>query len=368
MPIRVHPHSSAASHAFMVAVCRCTLGVVMLLAMALSAAAAEPSEEAQMCLSCHSDSTLEYTFPNNDKMSLYVDQDQFMQSIHGERLNCTDCHRNISDYPHPEITAQSRRAFSLTLYDSCKRCHFANYTKTLESIHFKLLSKGDTRAPVCVDCHGAHNVTRPDLPRAMISHTCQKCHASVYQTYSTSVHGKALLLDANPDVPVCTDCHRAHDIEDPRTAGFMERTPELCGKCHANEKMMKKYGLSTSVLQSYLQDFHGVTTSFYKSEKQKEVAAWKAVCTDCHGVHDITKVDSANSKVLKANLLKSCRKCHPDASENFPDAWLSHYEPSADKAPLVYYVKLFYRFFIPFTIIGLSLHILLHVWRVATNR
>ena len=71
---------------------------------------------------------------------------------------------------------------------------------------------------------------------------------------------------------------------------------------------------------------------------------------------------------MKVNLVQVCRKCHPNATENFPAAWLSHYEPSPDKAPLVYYVKLFYQIFIPFVILGLLLQILLHIWRVVVNR
>ena len=49
-------------------------------------------------------------------------------------------------------------------------------------------------------------------------------------------------------------------------------------------------------------------------------------------------------------------------------SWLSHYEPSPKKASLVYYVKLFYRVFIPFVIIGLVLQILLHIWRLIVSR
>jgi predicted CXXCH cytochrome family protein len=301
-------------------------------------------------------------------MSLYVDPTQFSASIHGDKLNCNDCHSDINDVPHPEKTWKNRRAFTLALYESCKKCHFANYTKTLESVHYKELSKGDTRAPVCIDCHGSHYIHQPSLSKVMISQTCRSCHEKVYQTYSKSVHGNALLLGKNSDAPVCTDCHRAHDIEDPRTANFLEETPELCGKCHGNQALMKKYGLSSAVLKTYLQDFHGVSISFYKQQKNVNMAAWKAVCTDCHGVHDITKVTAQNSPVLKRNLLNNCRKCHTNASENFPDAWLSHYEPSTDKAPLVYYAALFYKLFIPFTIGGLVLHILLHIWRIATNR
>jgi hypothetical protein len=334
-------------------------------------ALAEPqtnfSEGVEFCLGCHSDSSLSIVLPSKEKMPLYINPEEFAASIHGDKLGCTDCHSDISDYPHPVKELKNRRSYSLAFYEGCKRCHFANYTKTLESIHYSLLSKGNPRVPVCVDCHGAHNVTRPDKPRTRVSQTCKKCHLGVYETYSASVHGRALIEEDNPDVPVCTSCHHAHNIEDPRTRTFLLKTPELCGKCHANERLMQKYGLSTKVLETYLKDFHGVSVTFYKSQRE-DITSWKAVCTDCHGVHNITKVSDPNSPVLKANVVHTCRKCHPDATTNFPGAWLSHYEPNPKKAPLVYYVKVFYKIFIPFTIGGLGLHILLHIWRVATNR
>jgi hypothetical protein len=130
---------------------------------------------------------------------------------------------------------------------------------------------------------------------------------------------------------------------------------------------MKKYGLSTNVVETYLRDFHGTSVSFHKGGNDA-IHRWKAVCTDCHGVHDIKSVDAEDSPVLKANLVKTCSQCHEDITTDFPDAWLSHYEPSPKKAALVYYVSLFYKFFIPFTVVGLVLHILLHIWRVARNR
>lgn len=66
--------------------------------------------------------------------------------------------------------------------------------------------------------------------------------------------------------------------------------------------------------------------------------------------------------------MNRCQKCHPGASDEFPDAWLSHYEPSMANAPLVYLINLTYKIFIPFMLIGLILQILLHVWRYAVNR
>ncbi len=342
------------------------LPAVLLLAVA-GAAAEESAPEAQSCLECHGDQNLELTLEGGQTRSLFVDAQRFAQSIHGDKLSCTDCHTDIEGFPHPERTFTNLREFTLAYYESCKRCHFDNCTKTLDGVHYAFLSKGDLRAPLCVDCHGAHDVARPSVPKSRISSTCARCHGEVYQRYAQSVHGKELLKGGNGDVPVCTDCHRSHNIEDPRTAAFRLRSPEICAGCHTNETIMKKYGLSTGVLQTYLTDFHGMTASFYKKE-QATPGTLTAVCTDCHGVHDILPVQDPQSSVMKANLLKSCQKCHPDATESFPAAWLSHYEPSPGKAPLVYYVKLFYKFFIPFVVLGLVLQILLHLWRVVVSR
>jgi hypothetical protein len=71
---------------------------------------------------------------------------------------------------------------------------------------------------------------------------------------------------------------------------------------------------------------------------------------------------------MQANLLKVCQRCHAGATRSFSAAWLSHYEPSWNKAPLVYGVKVFYAVLIPFMIGGLVLQILLHLWRVVVNR
>ena len=58
--------------------------------------------------------------------------------------------------------------------------------------------------------------------------------------------------------------------------------------------------------------------------------------------------------MYKENLLVTCQRCHPDATQNFPASWLSHYTPSTDSAPLVFFVTLFYQIIIPVAI-GLAL-------------
>ena len=52
-------------------------------------------------------------------------------------------------------------------------------------------------------------------------------------------------------------------------------------------------------------------------------------------------------------MLKTCQRCHPDATANFPDSWLSHYQPDLESAPLVYAVNLFYYILIPAVIGGM---------------
>ena len=71
---------------------------------------------------------------------------------------------------------------------------------------------------------------------------------------------------------------------------------------------------------------------------------------------------------VKTKLVKRCQKCHAGATDEFPDTWLSHYEPSLASAPMVFGINLMYLVFIPFMMIGLLLQILLHIWRYIVNR
>jgi predicted CXXCH cytochrome family protein len=306
------------------------------------------------------------TLPSGETLGVYVDQAVFAKSVHGENLRCTDCHSDKKDYPHEAKPYQTRRDVTVAAYEQCKSCHFANYTKTLDGVHYAVMAKGNQKAALCVDCHGSHDIARPTEPRTKISKTCASCHADANETFMTSVHGKALEMGSE-DVPVCTDCHRAHDIADPRGGALSLRTPEICGRCHTNAAMMDQYGLSTKVVDTYLADFHGMSATMQR-RKSAEGARLAAVCTDCHGVHDILSAKDPKSTTMQANLVKTCQQCHPDATEQFPKSWLSHYEPSWQKASLVYGVQLFYKVLIPFMIGGLVLQIALHIWRVVVNR
>ena len=343
---------------------------------------AEPVSN-ETCLACHSNPGLEKKLYNGEMWSMYVNPDDHANSVHGEEgLNCVQCHTNFDQQhvenpvQYPGFNAVDRRDASLKMYPLCQQCHADQYDKASDSVHGRALQAGNVNAAICTDCHGWHTVKRLTDPatgkltqeaRLWIPQTCAKCHSTIYSQYHDSVHGAAL-TDGNPDVPTCIDCHGVHNIGDPTTADFRLKSPEMCAKCHSDPAIMDKYGISTQVLNTYVADFHGTTVTLF--EKQSPDAQTnKPVCFDCHGVHNIARTDDPQKGLeLKQNILKRCQVCHPTATTNFSDAWLSHYIPSPDKYPLVYYVNVFYSVFIPGVLIPMAILVVLDVSSVLRRK
>jgi predicted CXXCH cytochrome family protein len=308
--------------------------------------------DSDYCLACHSQPGLSMTFPNGDVRFITVKETALHDSVHGadnswQALECADCHEN-DIYPHEPITANSSREYSIEQNQACSRCHEENFEKAADSVHALALEDGVIEAAVCIDCHGAHDVPAPNEPRERISHTCEQCHSDIFKLYETSVHGDALLSESNEDVPTCIECHGVHDINDPTTTLARLRSPQLCADCHADTELMNKYDISTDVFETYVSDFHGTTVALF--EKQDPTSETnKAVCYDCHGVHNIKSPDDPHAGI-KSNLLVTCQECHPDATSIFSDAWTSHFKPSLENNTLVYLVDLFYMIVIPLTL------------------
>ena len=331
------------------------------------------------CLMCHADPDFKGHLPNGETISLFVDPASYYQSVHAPAgLECLACHTQQKEYPH-QTTAQvtclechdqlggtvqtqrqplsvqlfypDARAVTLEANEACRACHGEKFEESRDSAHARVLAGGNRDAPACVDCHGSHDITPPDQPRAKISQTCAKCHWAVYTTYRTSVHGTALEAESNPDVPSCVDCHGVHNVRGPRDPAFRDDTVGICGSCHGDKNRMDKYGVSTAVFQTYINDFHGRTVNFFRRENPK-IASNKATCFDCHGIHNIRRPDDPLSTVYPANLQRTCQQCHTDASLTFPEAWLKHYEPTLEHNPALFVVNTTYSMAIPILIGG----------------
>jgi predicted CXXCH cytochrome family protein len=129
--------------------------------------------------------------------------------------------------------------------------------------------------------------------------TCGKCHADAeymrgYTTpdgsplptdqvakYKESVHGVALLERGDMGAPVCNDCHGNHAAMPPKVAAVSQ----VCRNCHS------------------------VNGSYFDGSRHKQVFAehgWPE-CGQCHGKHDITRLDES-ALVSQPGAL--CFDCH----------------------------------------------------------
>ena len=66
-----------------------------------------------------------------------------------------------------------------------------------ESVHGRAISRGNTSAAVCSDCHGSHQIlpasdAQAPISKSNIPATCGKGHASIAVEFSQSVHGQAV--------------------------------------------------------------------------------------------------------------------------------------------------------------------------------
>ena len=322
----------------------------------------------EYCLSCHGKPDLSMTLPSGEVLSLYLPEQDMQQSVHFPLgIECRACHTNITTYPHPKINYQTHRELSRSYYQACQKCHSSIYSEAQDSMHAQAANAGNLDAPICTDCHGAHDTRPPDQPRAHISEICGQCHTQIFDEYKNSIHGAALIQENNQDVPVCTDCHVVHVIPDPRLNQFRVETPELCAGCHANQQLMDKYGLNAQVYNLYELSWHGVDVSLYK-------ASWpnlwhnSAVCTDCHGVHDILASSDPNSSVNPKNLLATCQKCHPTAGPNWTGAWTGHNEVNITLTPFLFYTQAFYNDFVQFVLWASAIYVILQIIRATADR
>lgn len=87
-----------------------------------------------------------------------------------------------------------------------------------------------------------------------------------------------------------------------------QRIPGFCARCHSDAGFMHKFRPQQRVDQFtlYKTSVHG------KRLAQGDTAV--AVCTDCHGIHDIREVKDALSPVYPLKLPETCSRCHSDAT------------------------------------------------------
>jgi len=191
------------------------------------------SKADQQCLGCHSAKGLEKELTNGETLSLHVDGSAFAQSVHN-MIGCAVCHADITIENHPPLKTKiaSIRENSLALTKVCRSCHADIFKRYEASIHAVLLREGNPIAPVCTDCHDPHSVRHNAARESIAQVPCRKCHASIFDAYAASVHGKARSKPGQKNsAPLCADCHRAHDVRPPSVGNQVKNA---CLSCHKN--------------------------------------------------------------------------------------------------------------------------------------
>ena len=202
--------------------------------------------------------------------------------------------------------------------DDCLACHgdstlthdvngkpvslYVNPQAFKDSIHGSMFT--------CVDCHT--DVKGPVHEATPKRITCAQCHADEQSAYDRSFHAKAVAA-GNAHAATCVDCHGSpHELlpaSDPKSRVHHTNIPATCGACHSQKFVMEDGGQSAQMVASYEQSVHGHAVAA-GSEKA-------AVCTDCHGTHEILDAKDSKSSIFKFNVPQTCGQCHQTISKDF---------------------------------------------------
>jgi hypothetical protein len=169
------------------------------------------------------------------------------------------------------------------------------YSLYMDSIHgFALTQDGLLVAANCASCHGSHGILSKKNPKSKTNHanipaTCGACHAGPLKAFSSSIHGQ-LVAAGSADAPVCTNCHTAHEIAKVGSAEWQMKTTATCGGCHKDEfaTYHDTFHAQVSAL-GYQQtarcwDCHGFHDILPASDPKSRVAPANliATCGKCH--------------------------------------------------------------------------------------
>ena len=251
-------------------------------------------DEEYSCVMCHTDMRAD-----------------FLEGVHARRgIQCTDCHGGDPTEFEANLSHSGDFRRGMTKAEGvelCLSCHgsitemrqFALEPVTreefLESRHGqRLMVEGDTLAPSCSDCHGAHAILPRVEPRSpvnprQIPGTCARCHSDPvrmggdmgtdqFAEWITSAHGVALLEGHNDRSATCADCHGSHTALVP---GIRE-IPNVCGKCHQLVREAYFAGAHREQIAAADRDAGCIGCHENHRTEMPPFSEIALVCQDCH--------------------------------------------------------------------------------------
>jgi len=88
--------------------------------------------------------------------------------------------------------------------------------------------------------------------------------------------------------------------------------PAFCGRCHSDPSYIRRFRPDARIDQEeqYWTSRHGIALAAGDTNV--------AVCTDCHGAHDIRAITNPSSRVYPTRVAETCAHCHSDAERMAP--------------------------------------------------
>jgi hypothetical protein len=318
------------------------------------------SSNNQYCLTCHSHN-ISKNHKSGETLSLKIDPSNLAASVHNGH-DCSDCHSEYTRTSHPIKEFESSRTHSIAVSEACKKCHPDKGEAVRESIHSKMISEGNLKAPVCTDCHGFHSVGPKETYETLTGVPCRKCHEDIFKIYAKSVHGMAKAKGTH-NAPLCYSCHFAHEV---KVTAMAEKITGACLGCHkgveaAHTKWLPNASLHLSAIACatchspgagkgvYLRLYDQDTGKPFTEEQMAKLmgtsGAGLAGKIDPHGDGieaaelwsivrqmnekgsrarvtffgrmDVNNGAEAHQLSLKKNAVKECENCHSQGSDFF---------------------------------------------------
>ena len=276
-----------------------------------SAAVPVSAQSNDDCLMCHSDDTM--TMEKNGKeISLYVDQDVFQHSVHGN-LNCVSCHIGFD----PEAMPHKENIQPV----NCLNCH--TDAKVLHAFHPQMVnSKGVIGTPdvTCRNCHGTHNIVPVSSSdsrwnKKNLVESCGSCHKEAKEKFVLSEHAKAF-AEGVEGAPNCISCHQSSIVSVNKGKNSLQtklNQQKLCLSCHLDDpKIRARTTPSAGFIKAYEQSVHGMALSNGNENAPS--------CVNCHNHHDIEPPTSDNSSINKFNIPKTCGRCHTEIEDQYRES------------------------------------------------
>lgn len=202
--------------------------------------------------------------------------------------DCLTCHGDAT------LTTEGANGSTVSL--------FVDQNKFKHSVHGRMFH--------CVDCHSDVKSLAHEKPPEKVS--CSQCHADAQEEWSRGIHSKDGKLGQTAAAH-CQDCHGdAHEIVGPggpSSPVYRANIPATCGRCHGQQFLMESNGESAQAFVSYQSSVHGRAVA--NGSKNA------AVCTDCHGAHEILPANDAKSPISKFAVAATCGKCHGEVANTF---------------------------------------------------